>query len=242
MCRDYGISNVGLAKVCKRYKIPCPPRGYWAKKQTGQTVRRTPLPACQDPALQTVEIHPTPPTPARQAVAFDPDIAALLDKVRGLPPITVSTALHNPHPLVRATRAGLEGAQPATHNLVSPSWNGGPAMAVAVGTRSVTRALRFFDTLVKAVERVGGGVEVRTREQNWKRETVVAFCGEEVGLRLRERYQQVPTPPGRALRGFGRHATPSAHSNPCRKRVLDGSRSYIQPGTRTGSCSRGGKR
>ena len=46
VCRDYGISNVGLAKVCKRHKIPCPPRGYWARKHSGQAVRRTPLPAC----------------------------------------------------------------------------------------------------------------------------------------------------------------------------------------------------
>src|SRR5687768_1411428 len=41
---QYGISDVGLAKVCKRYKIPRPPRGYWAKLQAGQKVKKTPLP------------------------------------------------------------------------------------------------------------------------------------------------------------------------------------------------------
>lgn len=28
VCQDYGISNVGLAKVCKRHEVPTPPRGY----------------------------------------------------------------------------------------------------------------------------------------------------------------------------------------------------------------------
>ncbi|MFO0847978.1 MAG: hypothetical protein U0871_05370 [Gemmataceae bacterium] len=196
VCRDYGISNVGLAKVCRRHKIPCPPRGYWARKYSGQSVRRTPLPACPDPALQTVEIHSTPPKPVRQAVAFDPDVAALLDKARGLPPITTPAALHSPHPLVRATRAGLDGAHPDTHNLVSPAWNGEPTLAVAVGAGSVPRALGFLDALVKAVERLGGRVEVRKASDNRKRETVAVFCGEAAPFRLRERYRQVEKPPG----------------------------------------------
>jgi hypothetical protein len=70
VCRDYGISNVGLAKVCRRHKIPCPPRGYWAKKQTGKTVRRTPLPSCADPDLQTIETgHEAPPLAKEDAEA-----------------------------------------------------------------------------------------------------------------------------------------------------------------------------
>ena len=37
--KDYGLSDVGLAKICRRYNIPIPPpRGYWAKKQAGKRV------------------------------------------------------------------------------------------------------------------------------------------------------------------------------------------------------------
>lgn len=28
---ELGISDVGLAKACRRHAIPAPPRGYWAK-------------------------------------------------------------------------------------------------------------------------------------------------------------------------------------------------------------------
>lgn len=40
----YGISDVGLAKVCRRHRIPRPPRGYWARIESGQRIPRTPLP------------------------------------------------------------------------------------------------------------------------------------------------------------------------------------------------------
>jgi hypothetical protein len=44
LCKEYGISNVGLAKVCKRHNVPTPPRGYWNKLAAGKPVRSTPLP------------------------------------------------------------------------------------------------------------------------------------------------------------------------------------------------------
>jgi len=32
LAKKYGLSDVGLAKICKRHSIPLPGRGYWAKK------------------------------------------------------------------------------------------------------------------------------------------------------------------------------------------------------------------
>src|SRR5687768_1708485 len=40
----YGLSDVGLAKICKKLDIPRPPRGYWAKRRVGRNPRKTPLP------------------------------------------------------------------------------------------------------------------------------------------------------------------------------------------------------
>src|SRR5262245_66546439 len=44
LSKEYGLSDVGLAKVCRRYDIPIPPRGYWAKKQAGKRVSKPALP------------------------------------------------------------------------------------------------------------------------------------------------------------------------------------------------------
>ena len=46
VAKRYKISDVGLAKVCRRLSIPRPGVGYWAKKAAGKPVpRRLPLPA-----------------------------------------------------------------------------------------------------------------------------------------------------------------------------------------------------
>ena len=42
---EFGLSDQGLAKLCARHAIPCPPRGYWAKKSAGLTVTKQSLPA-----------------------------------------------------------------------------------------------------------------------------------------------------------------------------------------------------
>lgn len=38
VAKRYGLSDVGLAKICRRLLIPRPPRGYWAKKAAGKAV------------------------------------------------------------------------------------------------------------------------------------------------------------------------------------------------------------
>lgn len=40
--KDYRISDVRLAKVCRRLLIPLPGRGYWAKKRAGRSVAEPP--------------------------------------------------------------------------------------------------------------------------------------------------------------------------------------------------------
>lgn len=40
-----GVSDVALAKLCRRACIPIPARGYWARVESGQTLERPPLPA-----------------------------------------------------------------------------------------------------------------------------------------------------------------------------------------------------
>jgi hypothetical protein len=48
LSKKYGISDVRLGKVCRKLKIPHPPRGYWAKRAVGQTVGQVPLPEFKD--------------------------------------------------------------------------------------------------------------------------------------------------------------------------------------------------
>jgi hypothetical protein len=33
LAESLGLSDVGLAKICDRHRVPTPQRGYWAKKE-----------------------------------------------------------------------------------------------------------------------------------------------------------------------------------------------------------------
>src|SRR5688572_25792612 len=47
VAKDYGVSDVMLAKVCKGLRIPCPGRGHWAKVEAKKAPARPPLPPAE---------------------------------------------------------------------------------------------------------------------------------------------------------------------------------------------------
>jgi len=59
LAEQYGISDNGLAKICRREDIPYPPRGYWAKHAAGKAPERAPLTE-SDRASRPITIYPTP--------------------------------------------------------------------------------------------------------------------------------------------------------------------------------------
>lgn len=58
LSKEYGLSDVGLAKICKKYDIHRPPRGYWARKAAGQHLKKEPLPKRSSEVI--IEISPNP--------------------------------------------------------------------------------------------------------------------------------------------------------------------------------------
>lgn len=110
LAKELGISDVGLAKACRRHAIPVPPRGYWAKLKAGQTPSMLPLPA---PELDVIVHFATsdPEELARQR-ALAQHRAELLQaravEATKLPPIEFATSLEGAHPLVKATQRYCE--------------------------------------------------------------------------------------------------------------------------------------
>jgi hypothetical protein len=43
LAKEFGITDVGLAKRCRAVDVPIPYRGYWARVAAGQEPTRTPL-------------------------------------------------------------------------------------------------------------------------------------------------------------------------------------------------------
>jgi hypothetical protein len=104
VAKRYGISDVGLTKVCRRYDIPKPGLGYWAKHEVGRAPAPLPLPPASAPALEKVHFQagdqdkPTTDVPEYEREK-DPEW-----RIRVPPDLTLS------HPLVKAAAAGLQRA------------------------------------------------------------------------------------------------------------------------------------
>jgi hypothetical protein len=54
---DFGISDVGLAKVCERHRVPRPVRGYWAKLAAGKKAKRAIFVDIDDAQLNRIVIR-----------------------------------------------------------------------------------------------------------------------------------------------------------------------------------------
>jgi hypothetical protein len=55
LAKEFGFSDVGLAKLCRRHNIPTPGLGHWRLVETGHTPSRVPLPSVNSPNSETKE-------------------------------------------------------------------------------------------------------------------------------------------------------------------------------------------
>lgn len=194
VAKRYGVSDVALAKACRRLSVPLPGRGYWAKRRAGMAPPRPPLPATAGPRRVPVSGAP-PGTWAREA------------EKAPVPQVRVPEGLRRPHELVVAARAALEEER-SFSRLASCASSG--CLDISVSREQRQRALRIMDALVKHLEASGGGVEVsrrRTAGYGSDERTFVteAIVGEErVGFALREklRMHRQPPSPRDAARGW----------------------------------------
>jgi hypothetical protein len=196
---EFGLSDVGLSKICRKHNIPTPPVGFWAKKAHGKAMEQTPLPPA-DGADVMVEIVEQPPrsevaAPVRRTVQNE-KIAALIAEVsKPQNKLVVSETLHAPHPSVVTTRRSLDEATPDKYGLLSPIWRDrASSLNVAVAKQSVNRALRIMNALVKALDRFG--FQFKSTDDEWRKKFRVTFMGEAFEFRLREktkRQDHVPT-------------------------------------------------
>jgi hypothetical protein len=146
LASTYGASDVGLAKACDRHNIPRPGRGHWAKPEHGKPVRQVPLPPCDAPEMQTIRLE--------KAGTGSTRVPTERGMVAKRVPVTVSDRLSSPLPLVAATKRKLEYTKPGPDGLIRTGNSG--TLNVVVSRRSIGRAMRVLDAILKHWERIGG--------------------------------------------------------------------------------------
>jgi len=99
LAEEFGISGRGLGKICSRFKIRVPPRGYWAKLAAGKHVTRIPLPTAKSDVPSEILIQPSRDSPA--AVLPEQVRAQVTAVLEHRDHIQVPETLRSPHPIVK---------------------------------------------------------------------------------------------------------------------------------------------
>jgi hypothetical protein len=161
LAQDFGISDVALAKRCRRLGIPIPGRGYWARVDAGQTPYRPKLPKREDrwqdqSALTVGPSHCTPVVATVESLTtlaenYDPNavsaqITALVVEaaptvLEALAPVK-RTALHEKYS--RRSDLSFERGE-----------RSGPLVPMAVTEKALERALLLADRLLRAATSLG---------------------------------------------------------------------------------------
>jgi len=172
LARKYGVSDVALAKVCRKHDIPRPPRGWWAKKLHGKRVLQSPLPDPERDTQICMGRFAYPTLRARKRVGTTPQIK----------PIPVGDRLVGLHPLVKATKEYLEDCRDGDQWCSAARHSHLDVNASKSGRR---RALLIMNALVRAMEERGWTVTVTTNRHG-SRYTCTVIDNVKVGFRLEE--------------------------------------------------------
>jgi hypothetical protein len=182
---DIGVSDVAVAKACRKHQIPVPERGYWRRKEWGYKVKQPLLSALPNGSDPWITFHAT----TRSKDTTNPKVLSPEEQFEQRPEnrVVVPDTLDHLSLSVRHTGAVLRQQKPDDHGLVDTSAK--ECFRVQVSPASLDRAMRILQALVDAFgvrghelvdgDEHGSGLRVRVQ-------------GEVVTMRLTEGLTRVP--------------------------------------------------
>jgi hypothetical protein len=182
LCKRFGISDQGLAKICKRLDVPRPRQGHWNKIAAGKATETILLPPAKDRVEQSAAIRPSVPQDDPP-----PETKQKLDEARSnIGHVQIAERLLKPHPIIAgwiATRDRQVKARERDYR------RGSSHAFVRAFTDQERRRLRLLDGLIKALEANGASVTKGERRQ-----LAAKSGGETIEFQLRIKLRQVRRP------------------------------------------------
>lgn len=147
--KEFGLSDVGLRKICVKHDIPTPPVGYWAKRAHGKKVRQSPLPAAKKdgPGYVHLVLRATKELPPEILSVHAAAVAQ-----EAAPESTIVVPAEYPetlHPVAARVEKALRRAKIDDEGFAHCSKTRLPS--VVIDPASLERAVRIIDTFLKAV-------------------------------------------------------------------------------------------
>jgi hypothetical protein len=163
LAKDFGISDRGLAKRCKRLGIPVPGRGYWARVDAGQAPYRPKLPKREEKWSDQSALTVAPAIGAYTSALIPPeelDATPSADGTKSVPTriselaIVPSTSILDALAPIKRTAVRAKHALRAQLSFQRGE-KAGPVVELAVTAEALDRALLLADTLVRAAQDLG---------------------------------------------------------------------------------------
>lgn len=210
LSKEFGLSDVGLAKICRKNGIPIPERGYWAKIDAGYKAPKKALP--RKDYNPKIVIQEKPPITEDIVKAKQEQKEKQSKTLNQLGNVEVSRDLTSPHRMTKMTQKYFEEiSKKIARNAKIKDWakvdwndraphedygryqcwpeNG---YHLKVSMTCVHRALCFLDALVHKLEQLGFVFEQSKDKNQYGREQEVAAVkdGERIYFKLLEGYKQ----------------------------------------------------
>lgn len=147
----YGLSDVGLRKICNKLRVPVPPVGHWARVAHGKPVSRTPLPPTSDATTYVHVRASSPENSIRDAMV------AAEARSTSHPESNLSIRFQDDpqlyHPLIRRVRSALKRPDYGSRSLW---WTPpGETFRVFTSQECLQRSLRILNAFWNAVLALG---------------------------------------------------------------------------------------
>jgi hypothetical protein len=208
LAKDFGISDVALAKRLRKLGVPAPGRGYWARVAAGQTPHRPALPRQKGVESDVPAVHVPPPD---RPADMDDDHAnvesdAVRQRINALV-VVPTTDLRNAVAAVKRTARRLKHSDAATLAFERGEKTG-PIVDMSMSREVTDRALRLADMFLRAAQELGWSfvmpapekstTDSDARDESTSRGPAVGQLvveGEPIGFRIEERMKDVPREP-----------------------------------------------
>lgn len=184
LSKKYAISDVGLRKICVKMEIPLPKAGHWQKLKFNKKTNQPKLSANYNGdkevalSLRTEEMKNIAATPSPSKI-----LQQQIEKEMQ-PALSVPEKLSKPDVLIIAARESLNRKDRYEHNGMVSCERG--ELDIRVAKPNIPRALRFMDTLIKAVKARGHDVIIENDSTN------ILINTQKLKVSLREKTKRVP--------------------------------------------------
>ena len=185
LAKEYGISDVALAKICKKLTVPYPGRGWWRKREVGKAVKQLPLPASADPAKQTVTIQRTIRAEAVAPMSEETSQRITAEQAPNKK-VEVPDRLGKTHRLLSGYLTEWRSASVDEYGAIrSGSLR---QLNIRISPQHLSRGLRIINTLFAALETRGYQVGI---QDGFRKTLGVRINGEPVQFGLEEKFQRI---------------------------------------------------